>query len=76
MCYFCGVFVWIFECNVVGMECYVLMEDIWVFMLGEDQWVWFVEVLQEFVDLCLVILLIQVFVDGYGWEVWCIMLYE
>lgn len=53
-----------------GMERYVPSEDPDQTMLGEDQWVWFAEQLQQPADLRLIVSSIQVHADGHGWEAW------
>jgi len=62
--------------NAVGMERYVPTEDTGVSMLGEDQWNWLAETLQEPADVRLVISSIQVLADGHGWEAWRTMPHE
>lgn len=74
--YFRGALARTPERNAVGMERYVPTEDTRVSMLGEDQWAWLAEVLQEPADLRLVISSIQVLADGHGWEAWRTMPHE
>ena len=59
-----------------GRERYLPTEDTSVSMLGDEQWAWFEEVLQEPADLRLVVTSIQVHADGHGWEAWRTMPHE
>jgi alkaline phosphatase D len=59
-----------------GRERYLPTEDTSVSMLGDVQWEWFEEVLQEPADVRLVVTSIQVHADGHGWEAWRTMPHE
>ena len=53
-----------------GKERYVPTQGGGVPMLGEDQWRWLGEVLQEPADVRLIVSSLQVHAEGHGWERW------
>ncbi len=53
-----------------GKERYVPDEDPTKTMLGEAQWAWLSDQLQQPADLRLIVSSIQVIADGHGWEAW------
>ncbi len=56
--------------GAVGRERYVPDPDPSKTMLGEEQWAWLREVLQEDADLRILASSIQVIADGHGFEAW------
>ncbi|MEO1038965.1 MAG: alkaline phosphatase D family protein [Pseudomonadota bacterium] len=58
------------ERGAVGKERYLPSDDPNQTMLGEAQWTWLEEALEEPADLRLIATSIQVHADGHGWEAW------
>jgi alkaline phosphatase D len=56
--------------NSPGRERYLPDDDPTKTMLGEAQWAWLAERLQEPAELRLVVSSIQVLAEGHGWERW------